>query len=60
MGKDFDSGLERVGRLETNNQKEGRSGSGATVKPSIVGNSTKGNAAKGGGINRPTRSSSNH
>lgn len=59
MGKDFDSGLARVSRMETNNQKEGKSGGGARVKPSLVGG-VRGNPTKGGGINRPTRSSSNH
>lgn len=49
------AGLDRVGRLETNNQKEGRSGGGARVKPSLVGG-TRNNPMRGGGINRPTRS----
>ena len=51
---DKEAGLKRVSSKETNNFKQGRSGSKAKSLGSVVGG-MKHNPQKGGGINRPLK-----
>lgn len=50
-GAGFEDGLKRVRRMESNQHKQGRSGSG-TPKHMLKGDT---NPTKGGGINRSTK-----
>lgn len=52
---DHESGLGRARGKETNNHKQGRSGTKVMTKSGPAVGNAKGNAMKGGGITKPTR-----
>lgn len=52
---EMEPGLKRARGKETNNYKQGRSGSKVMTKAGPAVGNTKGNSTKGGGITKPTR-----